>query len=150
MNAHDFWKEFCLVSELDVSTPYQVWYFGNSSQQARELAELVIAGVKTATASLLETNKLEPEKAPIDDGYSVVTTFEGEPMCVIQTTEIHHLAFNDVDAAFAYDEGEGSRTLADWRDGHWAYFARESAELGFHFDENSIVCCERFRLLFSR
>lgn len=148
MSPHNFWQEFCRVSVLDPSTPYQVWYFGNSSREAIELAELVIAGVKTATASLLETNKLEPEKAPIDDGYSVVTNFEGEAMCVIQTTEIRHLPFDEVDAAFAYDEGEGGRTLDDWRMGHLEYFNREAAEMGFEFNKNSIVCCERFRLLF--
>lgn len=115
---------------------------------ARELADLVIAGTKTATASLLETNKLEPEKAPVSDGYSVVTSFEGEPICVIQTAEIQHLPFIEVDAEFAYDEGEDDRSLASWRKGHRDYFARESAELGFHFDERSIVCCERFRLMF--
>jgi uncharacterized protein YhfF len=148
MKVCDFWEEFCRFSGLDPSTPYQVWYFGNESQQARTLAELVLSGKKTATASLLETNLREPEKAPIDDGYSVVTNFEGEPMCVIQTTEIRHLPFNDVDAAFAYDEGEDDQTLRSWHEGHWAYFTRESAEIGFDFDENSIVCCERFRLLF--
>lgn len=148
MKARDFWDEYCRFSGLEPLTPYQVWYFGDSSRQARELAALVIAGVKTATASLLETNKLEPEKAPTDEGYSVVTDFEGEAMCVIQTTEIRHLPFSEVDAAFAYDEGEGERTLEDWREGHWVYFTREAAKMGFEFDENSIVCCERFRLLF--
>lgn len=144
-----YWNKFLATAPaISPEMPYQVWYFGNESRQARDLAKLVIAGTKTATASLLETNKLEPEKAPVDDGYSVVTNFEGEPMCVIQTTEIRHLAFNKVDAAFAYDEGEGDRTLADWREGHRAYFMREAAEMGFQFDENSIVCCERFRLLF--
>lgn len=148
MKARDFWNEFCRFSGLDPSTTYQVWYFGNSSRQASELAAFVVEGVKTATASLLETNKLLPEKAPITDGYSVVTNFEGEPMCVIQTTEIRHLPFGEVDSMFAYDEGEGDRTLEDWREAHRAYFTREAAEMGFEFDENSIVCCERFRLLF--
>lgn len=149
--AENYWKAFLAVNpRIPVDTPYQTWYFGNASTQARELAELVISGKKTATASLLETNRLEPEKAPIDGGYSVVTSYEGEPMCIIQTTEIRHLPFFEVDAAFAFDEGEDDRTLESWRQGHWAYFTREAAELGFDFDENSMVCCERFRLLFPK
>jgi uncharacterized protein YhfF len=149
VRVEKYWIEF-LANNPSIlpDTPYQTWYFGNSSRQASELAELVIAGVKTATASLLEVNKLQPEKAPIDDGYSVVTNFEGDPMCVIQTTEIRHLPFDAVDETFAFDEGEGDRTLADWRQGHRVYFTREAAELGFQFDQNSVVCCERFRLLF--
>lgn len=150
-SAENYWKAFLAGRrEIPADTPYQVWYFGNSGEQARELAGLVLSGKKTATASLLETNRLEPEKAPIDDGYSVVTDFEGEPMCIIQTTQIDHLPFEDVDAAFAFDEGEDDRTLQSWRDGHRAYFTKEAARLGFDFDENSIVCCERFRLLFPK
>ena len=71
-------------------------------------------------------------------------------MCVIQTTEIRHLPFHEVDAKFAYDEGEGDRTLESWRSEHHAYFTREAAELGFTFDEDSIICCERIQLLFPR
>jgi uncharacterized protein YhfF len=149
--TEEFWRAF-LKANPDVTgeTPYQVWYFGNSSEMARELSELVLFGTKTATASLLETNKLQPENAPVDDGYSVVTDFEGKPLCVIQTAEIRHIPFRDVDAAFAYDEGEDDQTLESWRKGHWDYFTKEAARLGFAFDENSIVCCERFRLLFPK
>lgn len=147
--AASYWKDFRRATGLaDVDTPYQVWYFGNTSEMARELAELVLSGKKTATASSLETNKLQPENAPIDGGYSVVTDLEGEPMCIIQTAEIRQVPFNEVDAAFAFDEGEDDRTLESWRKAHWDYFIREAAELGFSFDENSIVCCERFRLLY--
>jgi uncharacterized protein YhfF len=149
--TEEFWREFLKANpDMPRDTPYQVWYFGNSTEMARELAELVLSGSKTATASLLETNKLQPENAPIDDCYSVITNFEGEPMCVIQTAEIRHIPFKNVDAAFAYDEGEDDRTLESWRTAHSDYFTKEAAQLGFAFDENSIVCCERFRLLFPK
>ncbi|NJM53433.1 MAG: ASCH domain-containing protein [Blastocatellia bacterium] len=116
---------------------------------AKELAELVISSEKKATASLVEFNKNHPEVAPIDAGYSVVTDFHGEPLCIIQTTEIRHIPFDEVDAQFAFDEGEGDQTLEDWRDGHWAYFTKEAAENGLEFNEKSLICCERFKLIFS-
>lgn len=146
----EFWLGFCDSTNVDPKEPYQVWYFGNTPEMAKELVELVISGKKQATASLLETNKIEPEKAPIDNGYSVVTTFEGEPFCVIRTIEIRYLPFLEVDPQFAFDEGEGDQTLEDWRRGHWEYFTKEAAELGFDFNQDSIVCCERFRLLFPK
>jgi uncharacterized protein YhfF len=149
--AEQFWAEFLSENpQIDRATPYQVWYFSNTSESARELAGLVISGKKTATASLKAVNEIEPEKAPIDYGYSVVTTFEGEPVCVIQTTEIRHLPFSEVDAKFAFDEGEGDRTLEDWRRTHRDYFSREAPQYGFDFDESSIICCERFRLLYPK
>lgn len=146
-----FWAEFCQENpNVPIETPYQVWFFGNSSEMARELAELVIAGKKIATASLVEFNKLHPESAPIIDGYSVVTGFEGNPLCIIQTTEIRHLPFNEVDAQFAFDEGEGDQTLDYWREVHWRYFTKEAAELNIEFNEYSLICCERFKLMFPK
>jgi uncharacterized protein YhfF len=149
--VENFWKEFCKVnSEIKPETPFQVWYFGNTSEMARELAGLVLQGKKCATASLVEFNKSHPELAPVEDGYSVVTDFEGNPLCVIQTAEIRHLPFDEVDAQFAFDEGEGDQTLDNWRNEHWRYFTKEAAENGLEFNEKSLVCCERFKLLFPK
>lgn len=149
--VEEYWAKFLKANPaISADMPYQVWYFGNSSEMARELAALVLSGKKTATASLVETNRRQPKSAPVDGGYSLVTDLEGEPMCVIQTTEIRHVPFTEVDSAFAYDEGEDDRTLASWRKAHRDYFALEGARLGFVFDEDSIVCCERFRLLFPK
>jgi uncharacterized protein YhfF len=146
-----FWEEFCKSNpEINPAEPFQVWFFSNSRESARELAELVISEKKKATASLVSINEMKPEIAPIPDGYSVVTDFDGNPLCVIQTTEIRHLPFDEVDAQFAFDEGEGDRTLEDWRDGHWRYFTREAAESAVEFDEKSLICCERFNLLFPK
>jgi uncharacterized protein YhfF len=150
MNIEDFWREFCDKSGTNPATRYQVWFFGNSEKMAKELAELVISGKKIATASLVDFNQKYPEVAPIDDGYSVVTDINGNPLCVIQTTEIRHLPFDEVDAQFAFDEGEGNQTLEDWRDGHWQYFTKEAAKNGLEFNEKSLVACERFRLLYSK
>ena len=145
-----FWREFCEISKINPETPFQVWYFGNTSEMARELAELVISGKKFATASLVEFNEKHPESAPIDNGLSVVTDFEGSPMCVIQTTEIRYLPFNKVDAQFAADEGEGDQTLEYWRKVHHQYFTKEAKDFNLEFNENSLIACERFKLLFSK
>ena len=150
-NVDEFWRGFCTgTSGIDPNEQYQVWFFGNTQEMALELASLVMSGKKTATASLAEVNKLKPEQAPIIDGCSVVTDLNGIPLCVIQTSEIAHLAFEDVGADFAADEGEGDQTLEYWRDAHWRYFTKEAAELDLDFDQRSIVCCERFRLLYPR
>ncbi|HKP69999.1 MAG TPA: ASCH domain-containing protein [Pyrinomonadaceae bacterium] len=115
---------------------------------ASELADLVLSGRKTATASLLAMNELDPDESPRADGFSVVTDFDGEPMCVIQTCEIRHLPFDEVDEQFAADEGEGDLSYEYWRQVHWDYFSREAEDHGLEFDAKSIICCERFRLRF--
>jgi uncharacterized protein YhfF len=50
--------------------------------------------------------------------------------------------FGEIDAAFAHDEGEGDRTLADWREAHTDYFTRRS-----EFSPDMELYCERFRLV---
>lgn len=148
--VQEFWQKFCAASGTDSATPFQIWYFGNSSEMAAELAALVLEGKKTATASQLEFNRKFPADAPLRDGFSVVTDFEGAPLCIIQTTEIRQLPFDEVDAAFAADEGEGNQSLEYWRAVHRAYFTKEAAEHGFEFNEKSLVCCERFELKYPR
>ncbi len=149
-DAAIFWQEFLKASpDVAADTPYQVWNFGNTSEMALELAQLVIAGKKFATASLAAVNEIKPDEAPVPSGYSVVTDKEGHPICVIQSTEIRHLPFDEVDAQFAADEGEGDQSLEYWRDVHWRYFTREAQELGVEFNERSMICCERFRSLYS-
>ncbi len=146
-----YWNTFLSLNPaIPKDTLYQVWFFGNTEKMALELAELVIQGKKFATASLVAVNNIRPEAAPIPDGYSVVTDFHGVPMCAIQTVEIRHLLFEEVDSQFASDEGEGDQSLEYWRDVHSRYFTREAEELGIDFNKRSLVCCERFRLLYPK
>ena len=151
-HAHDarintFWREFCAATEVAPDTPYQAWHFGDSAALAHELAELVIHGPKRATAGLAWSNEQHPQAAPIPGGYSVVTDFDGAPRAVIRTTWLDTRPFAEVDRLFAWDEGEGDRTLADWKDGHWKYFSRECAALGRAPSEDMPVVLERFELL---
>lgn len=143
-----FWADFCRATQLAETTPYQAWYFGDSPELAHELVELVLHGPKRATAGLCELNDTMPQVAPVADGYSVVTEHDGTPRAVIRTTVLDRRPFSEVDAAFAWDEGEGDRTLVDWKDGHRHFFTRELAALGRAFDESMLVDLERFELLY--
>ena len=90
----------------------------------------MLHGPKRATAALGWVADALPHTAAVPDGYSVVTEIDGTPRAVIRTTVLERRKFSDVDAAFAWDEGEGDRTLDDWKRGHWSYFSRECESLG--------------------
>jgi uncharacterized protein YhfF len=111
--------------------------FGDSPELADELLELVVKRIKTATCSTED----EPNTSAPGERW-VVLDGRGEPRCVIESTEVAYRRFNEVDATFAYDEGEGDRSLAYWRSAHRAYFDR----LG-RFSEDMMLMCERFRLV---
>ena len=146
--VEDFWRAFCAGTRLPADTPYQAWYFGDTPALAHELVELVLHGPKRATAGLSAVNDELPLVKPEPDGYSVVTEHDGTPRAVIRTTMLERRRFSDVDAAFAWDEGEGDRTLADWKDGHRRFFTREMGTVGRAFDEDMAVDLERFELLY--
>ena len=111
--------------------------FGDGPGLADELLDLVIRGIKTATCSTEdEPNTSTPrERWIVLDGH-------GEPCCVIESTEVSYRRFDEVDATFAFDEGEGDRSLDYWRKAHRAYFARQGK-----FSEDMMLMCERFRLV---
>jgi uncharacterized protein YhfF len=111
--------------------------FGDSPVLADELLELVLRGVKTATCSTED----EPNLSKPGERW-IVLDGRGDPRCVIESTEITFRPFNGVDAAFAFEEGEGDRSLAYWRSAHRRYFTR----LG-KFNEDMMLMCERFRLV---
>jgi uncharacterized protein YhfF len=111
--------------------------FGDSPALADDLLALVLSGRKTATCTTPDDPNLSRpgERWIVLDG-------RGEPSCVIETIQIEMRRYNEVEAAFAYDEGEGDRTLEYWRDAHRQYFGRQGK-----FREDMMLVCERFRLL---
>ena len=62
----------------------------------------------------LDVYRSRGDAVPVVAAYSVVCGGTGAARCVLQTTEVRILAFEDVEAAFAADEGEGDRSLASW------------------------------------
>jgi uncharacterized protein YhfF len=128
---------------------YEAFHFGDSQVMADELAALVLAGTKTATSSLLWSYE-DSGKPQVQTGdLSVVTTWSGEPVCVIETLEVLMRPFESIDAQFAWDYGEGDRSLSWWRTNLWAYYARACAKLGRPPAEGMPLVCERFRVVFS-
>jgi uncharacterized protein YhfF len=128
--------------------PDDVWYFADNEETADELAGLVMAGIKTATCSSLWVCEAENEAPPKVGDLSIVTNWAGDPLCIIETTEIQIRPFDEVDEQFAYEEGEGDRTLAYWRRVHVEFFTRELAEIGMKPTETMPLVCERFRKVF--
>jgi uncharacterized protein YhfF len=111
--------------------------FGDGPVLADELLDLVMLGIKTATCSTED----EPNTSTVGESW-IVLDGRGTPRCVIETTEVSYRRYNEVDAAFAYEEGEGDRSLAYWRSAHRTYFGRQG-----RFSEDMMLMCERFRLV---
>jgi len=139
----EFWSGFVTATGID--GPYEAWAFGDASlaDMATKLALLVRDGPKRATAGLAAEYEAENESLPMVGDLSLILDGQGEPVCVIRTTQVEVRRFGDVDEAFAWDEGEGDRTLAWWRRAHVRFFER----FGNRVDEDTAMVLERFELL---
>ena len=111
--------------------------FGDGPELADELLDLVLKGIKTATCSTED----EPNISTPGERW-IVLDGGGTPRCVIESTEVTYRRFGEVDERFAYEEGEGDRSLQYWRDAHRNYFGRQGK-----FREDMMLMCERFRLV---
>lgn len=127
----------------------EAWAFGDNPALADELGKLVLSGTKTATCSALWAYEREGGTFPAAGQYSIILAGDGEPLGIIETVAVDVRAFADVDAAFAYAEGEDDRSLAAWREAHWRYFTRTLAAHGLQPSAEMPLICERFRLVFT-
>lgn len=116
--------------------------FGDSPEMADELLALVIAGTKTATCGALRDYGPGGEAMPVVGRRDVALDGGGRHAAVIETLEVNIKRFDEVDEAFAFNEGEGDRTLADWRESHKAFFERHGG-----FSPDMELVCERFKLV---
>ena len=129
---------------------YAVVAFGDSEAMADELLELVLAGIKRATASLARDYGPGREPMPAAGDYVVVVDGRGKPRCVWRTTEVTVGPLSAVDEDFAWDEGEGDRSRADWLASHRDYFARQAAREGFAVSDDIATVFERFTIVWPR
>lgn len=144
--VREFWNAYRAAAGLD-HDEYDVVAFGDGTAMADELAELVARGPKRATAGLLRDFRAGGEPMPRVGGHVVVIDGAGRPRCVWRTTEVTVKPLIEADAAFAWDEGEGDRTLPDWLDGHRRFFRRQAEREGFEFHDGLETVFERFQVV---
>ena len=149
-SVHDMWKAYLqLLGEEPATTAktFTAWHFCDNEADANELAALVRAGEKRATASALWAYDTDGEPLPRVGDHSVIIDWEGEAQCVIRTTSVEIVPFNQVTADFAQTEGEGDRSLDHWRRVHWECFTRDLRAVGKGPEETMPVVCEKFELV---
>lgn len=148
-NIAAFWDAFCTEVGEDWSHRFfEAFHFDDNEASANALADLVVAGVKRATAGLIWSIESAGGSPPKPGALSVVTYWDGRPACVIETIEVDVLPFEQVTAEFAAIEGEGDGSLEYWRRAHWAYFGRECARVGRERSLTMPVACERFNVIY--
>lgn len=127
---------------------YEAWSFGADPLMATELAKLVVEGIKTATASAYPLYQLEKEPLPPVGGLNIILDGDNNAVCITETTKVYTCPFIEVSDNHAFKEGEGDRSLSYWRKVHEDFFSKELKEYGLEFDEEMLVVCEEFKVVF--
>lgn len=146
-----YWEQF--LASLPLDSPYRSRTYvaegwGDSPEMADELGALIAQGNKTATCAAVWEWEAEGNPLPEAGLITVVLDGRGEPLCVIETVEISIRKYNEVDAVFAREEGEGDLSLQDWRELHRKFFSRVLPKIGKEFSEEIPLVCERFRIIY--
>ena len=128
---------------------YTVWQFGYGEEQGDRLLDCVLHGPKRATTGALWAYEHNEEPLPVAGTFSIVTDGRGTPRCIIRTSSVEVLPFDEVGERHAWDEGEGDRSLAYWREGHWPYFVREMETMGLTAVAGMPVVFERFDVVYA-
>ena len=141
-----FWAAYVAATGV-TGDPLEAFSFGDSPEMADELAALVLAGTKRATAGAVADFAVDATTGgaqPQVGDHSIVLRGDGTPVAVIRTTGVRVGPLSSVDEQFAWDEGEGDRTRAWWLAAHRRFFARWFAAHGWAYDDDLEVVFERF------
>ncbi len=148
-DAELIWKAYCAATGQSGSLP-PIDQFGDTPELGDELVGLVLSGDKRATCELKIWFDNHNEALPKPGDHWIITDGSGVPQCIIQTTQVDILPVNEVDAEFAFTEGEGDKTLEWWKAAHDAYYERQATQDGFIYDDSMFCVAEQFERVWPR
>ena len=148
MTEKELWSAFIKGNPVLSNKNYDAWRFGGGDISANVLAQLVLNDIKTATASAYELYQIDNSPLPPIGGLNIILDAQDNAMCITETTNVYTCHFNQVSAKHAFKEGEGNRSLEYWREVHKEFFKNELEKYNKSFDEDMVVVCEEFRVIF--
>jgi uncharacterized protein YhfF len=141
-----FWVEFQRARQPQVEG-FSATAFGHSRAVADELAALIRAGDKRAHATLERDFEAEGDELPRSGEHIVVLDGRGTPQAIVRLTHVERRYFADIDEEFAFECGEGDRTLAWWLIAYRQEFAERAEAQGFQVGERAVLILEHFELV---
>ena len=144
MTPKEMWQAYKKINP-EIGDEIDAWAFG---ALADELADLVLRGEKTATASIYDLYQINDEPIPQAGTFDVILDSQDRAVCIIEITKVSVLPFNKVSAEHAFKEGEGDKSLAYWQQVHEAFFTECLAEAGLEFSQESGVVLEEFHKVY--
>ena len=117
---------------------------GSTRGLADALAELVLADIKRAHATLRRDFEKDLDPLPHPGDRLVVLDGAGCPQAIVRTSHVELRHFKDIDDAFAFEAGEGDLSLHWWLVAHRQEFSERAECEGFEMDEMAVLVLEYF------
>ena len=144
MTPQEMWNEYKKINP-SIGDEIDAWAFGVEPDL---LADLVLRGEKTATASAYGLYALEGESLPQEGTFDVILDSQNQAVCIVEITKVSVEPFSQVSAQHAYKEGEGDKSLTYWRQIHEDFFTDCLGQAGLTFTPESKVVLEEFRKVY--
>jgi uncharacterized protein YhfF len=141
-----FWLEYQRACSVQVEG-FSATAFGPTRAVADELATLIAQGTKRAHATLERDFEVEGDALPRPGEHVVVLDGSGAPQAIVKLRHVERRHFNDIDAEFAFECGEGDRTLAWWLVAYRQEFAERAEREGFQVGERAVLILEYLDLV---
>ena len=144
MKPQEMWNAYKQINP-SIGDEIDAWAFG---VEADLLADLVLKGEKTATASAYDLYAVDNDPLPQEGTFDVVLDSQDQAVCIVEVTKVSVQPFHQVSEDHAYKEGEGDKSLAYWRQVHEEVFTEWMSEAGLTFTPDSKVVLEEFRKVY--
>jgi uncharacterized protein YhfF len=114
------------------------------------LVAAILDGSKTSTTGLADEDEREGEPLPQPGAREAVLDSAGRRVAVIEMVDVRVLRLADVPLEHALAEGEGDRTVAQWRAGHETFWhspqvREERGDPNFTVNDDTLVVAQTFR-----
>lgn len=127
-------KVLSALFPLDTSRYFPPMKIGGSKESADRGASLILKGIKTTTSSM--DWEYPDGKLPFEGALSVLLDGSDVPCAVVETSRVEIQKFSQVDKKFAYEYGEGDRTLNWWNTEIKEWYRQETTKRGLIFTKD--------------
>jgi uncharacterized protein YhfF len=140
----DVWNKYLAKYDLPKSTPFAgECVFGADEEESELLTSQVLSGEKQANCVALESYQIDMEPLPSVGNRYVVTSWDGNALCVIETLKVTILPFMEITWEMAQKEGV-AESMSLWEEAHTEFFEYDGDIMGYDFTPDMPVVYEEF------
>jgi len=150
LEVEKFWFEYLEKNNLPKTTPYSgEFILGEDEVSCLQLSALILGGKKIGSFTALDSFIIDNEPLPKAGSNYVVADWNEVPLCIIQTTKVTILPYNQITWEMAEKEGEED-SFESWKESHNEFFEYDAEIMGYEFKPDMPVVFEEFKVLYKK